>query len=71
MEKFITMIQTEKFDYTKWRENLFIGLSGEEINKQAMEYKRKKIISDIQVYVPYFGSKKISAYTIGIVRQTL
>jgi len=36
-ERFIALIQREKFDYTKWRENLFEGLSGEEISKKAME----------------------------------
>lgn len=38
-ERFISLIQREKFDYTKWRENLFKGMSGEEISKRAMEFK--------------------------------
>ncbi|MGE0082781.1 MAG: hypothetical protein AB7S75_00020 [Desulfococcaceae bacterium] len=38
-ERFIVLIQREKFDYTKWRENLFKGLSGEEISKKAMEFQ--------------------------------
>jgi len=38
-EKFIALIQREKFDYTKWRENLFDGLSGKEISKRAMEFQ--------------------------------
>ncbi len=38
-ERFITLIQREKFDYTKWRENLFNGLSGKEISKSAMEFQ--------------------------------
>ncbi len=38
-ERFIALIQREKFDYTKWRQNLFIGLSGEEISKKAMEFR--------------------------------
>lgn len=37
LEKFISLIQLEKFDYTKWRENLFSELSGEEISKLAMK----------------------------------
>ncbi len=37
MEKFITIIQTDKFDYTNWRKNLFNGLSGEQISKLAMK----------------------------------
>lgn len=36
-ERFVALIQRDKFDYTKWRENLFEGLSGEEISKRAME----------------------------------
>jgi hypothetical protein len=39
-ERFIALIQREKFDYTKWRENLFNGLSGEEISKKAMEFQK-------------------------------
>jgi hypothetical protein len=38
-ERFIALIQREKFDYTKWRESLFSGLSGEEISKMAMEFQ--------------------------------
>lgn len=41
MEKFITMVQLDKFDYTKWRDNLFQNKSGEEISKMAMENRRK------------------------------
>ncbi len=39
-ERFIALIQREKFDYTKWRENLFNGLSGEEISKKAMDFQQ-------------------------------
>ena len=35
-ERFIALIQREKFDYTQWRQSLFAGLSGEEISRQAM-----------------------------------
>ncbi len=35
--RLISLIQREKFDYTKWRENLFDGLSGQEISKKGME----------------------------------
>lgn len=44
-EKFIALIQREKFDYTKWRKNLFEGLSGDEISEKAMEFQKtlKKI----------------------------
>ena len=36
-ERFIALIQRERFDYTKWRVNLFNGLNGKEISKRAME----------------------------------
>lgn len=39
-ERFIALIQREKFDYTKWRENLFDGLSGEEISRRAMAFQK-------------------------------
>jgi hypothetical protein len=39
-ERFIALIQREKFDYTKWRESLFNGLSGEEVSKRAMEFQQ-------------------------------
>jgi hypothetical protein len=42
-ERFITLIQREKFDYTQWRQNLFEGLSGEEISHQAMTFHEKKL----------------------------
>ncbi len=41
-ERFITLIQREKFDYTQWRQNLFAELSGEEISRQAMKFHRRK-----------------------------
>jgi len=31
------LIQLERFNYTKWRENLFPDISGAEISKLAME----------------------------------
>jgi len=37
MEKFISMVQLDKFDYTKWRKDLFKDLSGEEISKLGMK----------------------------------
>lgn len=39
-EKFVTLIQREHFDYTKWRTNLFEGMTGEEISRKAMEYRK-------------------------------
>ena len=41
-ERFITLIQREKFEYTQWRQNLFAELSGAEISRQAMAFHRKK-----------------------------
>lgn len=40
-ERFVALIQREKFDYTKWREKLFEGLNGEEISQQAMDFHNK------------------------------
>lgn len=39
-ERFITLLQREKFDYTRWREHLFEDLTIEEISARAMEYVR-------------------------------
>lgn len=44
-ERFIALIQRERFDYTLWRQNLFAELSGEEISQQAMEFQRRKPVS--------------------------
>ncbi len=32
-ERFIALIQREKFDYTQWRQNLFADLSGKKISR--------------------------------------
>jgi len=40
-ERFVSLIQREKFDYTKWRQTLFAGMSGEEISQRAMEFHRQ------------------------------
>jgi len=37
---FLIDFEAYKFDYAKWRENLFNGLSGEEISKRAMEFQQ-------------------------------
>ena len=39
-ERFICLIQREKFDYTKWRQSLFAELSGEEISRRAMQRRQ-------------------------------
>lgn len=41
-ERFIALIQREKFDYTKWRQTLFEGLSGEEISARAMVFVKSQ-----------------------------
>ena len=40
-EKFIALIQRERFDYTKWRGILFEEISGRDISNQAMEFQNK------------------------------
>ena len=37
-EKFISLINREKFDYTEWQQNLFEDMSLEEIYKDARKY---------------------------------
>jgi hypothetical protein len=38
-ERFIMLIQTETFDYTKWQENLFEDMTIEEIYNNAKELR--------------------------------
>ena len=40
-EEFISIIIRERFDYTKWRENLYDGMSMEELLDAAAEYERE------------------------------
>lgn len=40
-ERFISLIQRDRFDYTKWREDLFEGMSGDEISQKAEEFAKK------------------------------
>ena len=39
-ERFIVIINREKFDYTKWRKNLFEDFSLEELENKANQYSR-------------------------------
>ena len=39
-EKFISLINREKFDYTKWRQNLFEDMSLDDINKEAAAFSK-------------------------------
>jgi hypothetical protein len=41
-ERFIGLVNKEPFDYTKWRQNLFEGMTGREISAKAMELRRKQ-----------------------------
>ena len=44
-ERFISLINSESFDYTEWRkDNLFLGLTVEELSEEAMQYRREKAI---------------------------
>ena len=46
-ERFISLILVEPFDYTEWRrDNLFRGMSVEEISHAAMEYRTAKKVSE-------------------------
>jgi hypothetical protein len=39
-ERFIALVQRERFDYTAWRKKIFPGLTGEEISKKAMSLQK-------------------------------
>ena len=41
-ERFIALIQREKFDYTKWRANLLENESIEDISTRAMRLRKLK-----------------------------
>ena len=40
-ERFITLIQREPFDYTKWRQDLYENLSINEISRNAMMLRKQ------------------------------
>jgi hypothetical protein len=43
VEKFIVMLNREKFDYTRWRENLWQGETLESLSAKAQQhYNRQK-----------------------------
>ena len=44
-EEFIAIIIRERFDYTKWQESLYDGMSLEEISAAAKEYEEKYPLS--------------------------
>jgi peroxiredoxin len=41
VEKFISMLIRDPFDYTKWNHDLFDNKSIEQISKEAMEYQQQ------------------------------
>ncbi len=41
-ERFVALIQRDRFDYTKWRENLDEELSIEEISNRAMKLRKRE-----------------------------
>lgn len=40
-ERFVSLIQREKFDYTAWQETLWEGRSIEEISQAAMDVRKE------------------------------
>jgi hypothetical protein len=42
-ERFITLIQREPFDYTKWRQDLDENLSINEISRKAMLLRKQSV----------------------------
>ena len=40
-ERFVCLIQRERFDYTKWRQTLHDNLTVEEISRKAMERQQR------------------------------
>ena len=43
-EQFISVINREKFDYTKWQRELFEDMPLEELNNAAAEFSKKNPI---------------------------
>ncbi len=41
-ERFVYLMNKEPFDYTKWRGNLYEGMTVREISARAMELRRKQ-----------------------------
>ena len=40
-ERFISVINREKFDYTKWQRNRFAYMNSEEFNEAAVAYAKE------------------------------
>jgi len=41
VERFITLILREPFDYTEWQQDLYEGMSVDELSQKADEYWQK------------------------------
>ncbi len=41
-EKYISLIKRERFDYTKWRQGLYDGLSVRELSRKAIHCRESK-----------------------------
>lgn len=48
-ERFIAVINREKFDYTKWRKSQFDSMSLEEIGENAVAYAKQNPFNGKQV----------------------
>ncbi len=42
VERFITILNRERFNYTEWRKTLWEDLSVEELSERAMRYSQQK-----------------------------
>ncbi len=43
LERFISLIQREPFDYTKWQRELWLDKPVEELSAEAMKFRQKNI----------------------------
>ncbi len=41
-ERFVALIQRERFDYTEWQRTLWADKTVEQISQMAMEHRRKE-----------------------------
>lgn len=42
VERFVVILNRERFDYTKWRKNLFENMSIEELSAAAEKYSQEQ-----------------------------
>lgn len=58
-ERFISLVQRGKFDYTQWRQSLFQDMDGREISRRAMEFQQREDSANFMVAEdpPEYGSK--------------